>query len=211
MSEPARKIKRSAVKNIVRFPAIKANNGKSILVESILESKYCLHLEFNNQVASYSPQPTTLMIPGDDRNNKYTPDFLVNLVSGDSFYVEVKPREYLDLPEYRDLFERVSLMLKGTKWGFQSVDETDIYVEPLLGNYEMLYRYRVRPDLDKSHMYDCASDIGDAPIRLRDLIDLVSKKATLREVYSWLALGYLTFNWNRERISLNTEVSFNVS
>ena len=40
MNSPARKIQKSAVKNIVRFPSIKANDGKTILVESILESKY---------------------------------------------------------------------------------------------------------------------------------------------------------------------------
>jgi len=54
MKSPARKLKKSAVKNIVRFPSIKANGGKSILVESILESKYCLHLEFDSTVESYS-------------------------------------------------------------------------------------------------------------------------------------------------------------
>ena len=51
MLEPARKIRRSSVKNIVRFPSVKSNGGKSILVESILESKYCLHLEFDKAVA----------------------------------------------------------------------------------------------------------------------------------------------------------------
>lgn len=64
MTFSARKRKRSAVKSVVRFPAIKTNFGKTNLVESILESKYCQHLEFDPNVATYFPQPKTFKIPG---------------------------------------------------------------------------------------------------------------------------------------------------
>ena len=82
MKTPARKLKKSAVKNIVRFPSIKANAGKSILVESILESKYCLHLEFDSTVESYSSQPQTFTFAVDDEQRTYTPDFEVRYVTG---------------------------------------------------------------------------------------------------------------------------------
>lgn len=78
MNSPARKIQKSAVKNIVRFPSIKANDGKTILVESILESKYCLHLEFDTEVETYFPQPRKFEVSDNDGEcNIYTPDFEV--------------------------------------------------------------------------------------------------------------------------------------
>lgn len=93
MNAPARKLKRSAVKNIVRFPPVKANGGKSILVESILESKYCLYLEFDSSVEEYFPQPRTFTVSVGAELRTYTPDFEVRYVSGGRKYVEVKPSE----------------------------------------------------------------------------------------------------------------------
>lgn len=72
MNAPARKLKRSAVKNIVRFPPVKANGGRSILVESILESKYCLHLEFDSNVEEYFPQPKTFSLSIASELRSYT-------------------------------------------------------------------------------------------------------------------------------------------
>lgn len=65
MNSPAHKIKKSAVKNIVCFPSINANEGKTI-VEPILGAKYCFHLEFDSEVATYCPQPPTFCIPNDE-------------------------------------------------------------------------------------------------------------------------------------------------
>jgi len=107
MNNPAREIKKSAVKNIVRFPSSKANDGKSILVESILESKYCLHLEFDSEVVTYFPQPRKFSIPDSEGDsNIYTPDFEVHYVGGARKYVEVKPFEYAQSEHYQGLFSR---------------------------------------------------------------------------------------------------------
>lgn len=89
MATPARRLKKSSVKNIVRFPAIKSNEGKSILVGSILELKYCLLLEFNSEVQEYYPQPKTFKIPLPDSTDTflYTPDFEVHFISGLSYII----------------------------------------------------------------------------------------------------------------------------
>lgn len=209
MKIPARKLKKSAVKNIVRFPSIKANGGKSILVESILESKYCLHLEFDSTVESYSPQPQTFTFAVDDEQRIYTPDFEVRYITGKRKYVEVKPLERAQKGHYQALFTSFEESLENTNAGFLLVDESEIYRQPLLSNYEKLYQYRKRPSLDMRKLHQCAEGIGVA-MPLSRLIAKLRDKVSLREVYSWIALDYLTFDLNSEQLTMATEVIFNV-
>jgi len=210
MNSPARKLKKSAVKNIVRFPPIKANDGKTILVESILESKYCLHLEFDPNVKTYFPQPKKFRIPSDDVDATYTPDFEIHYVSGARGYVEVKPAEYAAFKHYQQLFSRFETELQKINATFMVVNEREIYQQPLLSNYEKLYQFRKRPSLDMRNLYRCAAGTN-LSMRLSHLIARLGDRASLREVYSWLALGYLRFDMNSEPLTLTTEVDFYVS
>ncbi|WP_344798716.1 hypothetical protein [Litoribacillus peritrichatus] len=209
MNTPARKLKKSAVKNIVRFPSIKANGGKSILVESILESKYCLHLEFDSSVETYFPQPRTFTVSVDDHHRTYTPDFEVCYVSGLRKYVEVKPLERAQGRRYQELFTSFENSLENTDAGFLMVDEIEIYRQPLLSNYEKLYQYRKRPTLDMRNLYLCAEGI-DISMPLSRMMAILGDRTSLREVYSWLALGYLKFDMNLEHLTMTTEVRFDV-
>lgn len=211
MNTPARRLKKSAVKNIVRFPSIKANDGKTILVESLLESKYCLHLEFDPIVKTYSPQPRKFRITSEDgEDDIYTPDFEVVYISGDRKYVEVKPLERIRSPHYQSLFSRFESSLENTNAGFLLVDEIEIYSEPLLSNYEKLYQYRKRPTLDMKSLYRCADQIIGV-ISLAQLVSELGDRVSLREVYSWLAMGYLQFEMRSEHLTMTTKVSFDVS
>lgn len=210
MNAPARKLKRSAVKNIVRFPPIKANGGRSILVESILESKYCLHLEFDSNVEEYFPQPKTFSLPIGSELRKYTPDFEVRYVSGGRKYVEVKPIERARSAHYQEVFSCFEASLENSDAGFLLVDELDIYKRPLLTNYEKLYQYRKRPTLDMRTLYRCADSIG-VSMPLSVLTSRLKPSVSLREIYSWLALGYLKFDMHGEELAMCTEVRFNVN
>ena len=189
MNSPARKIQKSAVKNIVRFPSIKANDGKTILVESILESKYCLHLEFDAEVETYFPQPRKFEVSDNDGEcNIYTPDFEVIYTSGVRKYVEVKPSENAQTEHYQFLFSRFSNFLQGTNTDFLIVSEIEIYQQPLLSNYEKLYQYKKRPLLKMKNLQQCAEDINDS-MPLAQLVHRLGDRAHLREIYSWIALG----------------------
>lgn len=210
MNSPARKIQKSAVKNIVRFPSIKANDGKTILVESILESKYCLHLEFDTEVETYFPQPRKFEVPDNDGECIiYTPDFEILYTSGVSKYVEVKPSEYSQTEHYQSLFSRFNNFLNGTNTDFLIVSEIEIYQQPLLSNYEKLYQYKKRPLLKMKNLKQCAEDIHDS-MPLAQLVNRLGDRAHLREIYSWIALGYLRFDMNSEPLSMTTEVKFDV-
>ncbi|MFW1808728.1 TnsA endonuclease N-terminal domain-containing protein [Acinetobacter ursingii] len=210
MNSPARRIQKSAVKNIVRFPSIKANDGKTILVESILESKYCLCLEFDAKVEKYFPQPRKFEIPKDDGGSIiYTPDFEVIYTSGVRKYVEVKPSKNAQTEHYQSLFSRFSNFLQDTNTDFLIVSEIEIYQQPLLSNYEKLYQYRKRPLLKMKNLQQCAEDINDS-MPLVQLVNRLGDRAHLREIYSWIALGYLRFDMRSEPLSMTTEVKFDV-
>lgn len=209
MRVPARKIKKSAVKNVVRFAPIKSNDGKSILVESILEAKYCLHLEFDPTVLSYFPQPKSFSLSHDDGFTKYTPDFEVVKLDGRVVYDEVKPKHRSQSEHFESLFQRFERSLLGTNAEFNLVSELEIEIEPLLSNYEKLYRFRKRPEIDSEQLHHFAS-INRSPIILKNLISSVENEVSLRQVYSWIAKEYLKFDIHSVELNLGSEVWFDV-
>lgn len=209
MNGPARKLGKSAVNNIVRFPSIKSNGGKAILVESILESKFCLHLEFDSNVKSYSPQPKTFHLPDGCIQHSYTPDFYVQYHTRSSCYFEIKPSQFANTEQYQQLFSQVESLLAKQNLRFAVVDENVIFREPLRANMERLYQYRKRPLFDMSNLEICAYKVRK-PVLLSSLIETLGDQAQLREIYTWLALGYLRFDMDKESLSLATEVTFNV-
>lgn len=209
MNTPARKLRKSAVKNIVRFPPVKANGGKSILVESILESKYCLYLEFDSSVETYFPQPRTFTVSVGTELRTYTPDFEVRDVTGGRKYVEVKPSGRAKEEHYQSLFTSFEASLEDSSASFLLVDEIEIYRRPLLSNYEKLYQYRKRPTIDMRNLIRCAEGVNSG-MPLSRLIAKLGNKASLREIYSWIALGHLTFEMHLEELTMSTEVRFDV-
>ena len=209
MRVPARKIKKSAVKNIVRFAPIKSNNGKSILVESILEAKYCLHLEFDSKVLSYFPQPKTFNLSDDEWRVSYTPDFEVKMKDGNVLFVEVKPAYRARSEYYEDVFKYFENYLDQTNAKFQLVSEIDIDVQPLLSNYEKLYRFRKRPEIDREQLFHFAS-INQSPLILKDLLNAIKDEVSTRQVYSWIANDFLKFDIHSTELNINSEVWFDV-
>jgi hypothetical protein len=209
MRVPARKIKKSAVKNIVRFAPIKSNNGKSILVESILEAKYCLHMEFDPNVISYFPQPKTFNLGDDEPRVSYTPDFEVNMVDGNLMFVEVKPEYRARSDYYQEVFSHFKSYLDGTNAKFLLVSESNIDAQPLLSNYQKLYRFRKRPEISTEQLYHFAS-ANNSPFILKDLLKTIKNEVSIRQVYSWIANDFLKFDIHSTELSIESEVWFDV-
>ncbi len=63
-----------------------------------------------------------------------------------------------------------------------------------LSNYvKKLYQYKKRPLLKMKNLQQCAEDINDF-MPLAPLVRRLGDPAHLREIYSWIALGYLRFD-----------------
>lgn len=230
--QPARKLKPSAVKNITLFPSIKAYNGDPILVESILESKYCLHLEFDPRVKFYAPQPKTFRLvafPDSDlfsqdseyrpnfdevtenkiKTVRYTPDFYVEYHDGRCAYIEVKPAFRASHNYYQQTFSIFRQCLAEEGIEFYLVDETFIYQQPLLSNYEKLFKYRKNDSSSMESLYESAK-LLDGPTTLKSVFEKLSNTASQLDVYTWLSQGYLTFDIQNVDLNSKTEVAFNV-
>lgn len=216
MATPARKVTKSVVKNIVRFPPIKANDGEEIVLDSIQEAKFCLHLEFDPEVTDYFPQPQSFDISGGAPQStgaafrSYVPDFLVHYREHPRRYIEVKRRKDADKPDNQEKFRRFETRHLDPRTEFQIVDEAVIYAQPRLGNLEFLYRYRKNPHLDMRKIYSCANSMKST-YKLANIIDTLSGQASLKEIYSWIAFGFLCFDLDKSKLNNETELKFDVS
>ena len=132
------------------------------------------------------------------------------LSSGKICYIEVKPKEFIDSPDYQELFSRFEAYLQERRQTFLVVNEIDIYQYPLLSNYEKLYRFRKNALLDMRKLHQYASGISNA-IPLSILVAKLSNRVHLKEIYAWIAFGYLRFDMESESLTMNTEVRFHVS
>ncbi len=81
-------------KSITKFPAQKSSSSK-IALESPLERDFCYHLEFDQDVVSYEPQPEGYEYVLDGELRFYTPDFEVFFGKPSSYY-EVKFRDDIE-------------------------------------------------------------------------------------------------------------------
>lgn len=207
---PARKLRKSAVKNICRFATAKSETGQSILIESIMEKDFCYYLEFSHRVQKYSPQPETLqLVLSDGSSYEYTPDFKALFASSELTYIEVKPKDLASSDLYQMVFQAAERALAERGIRFQLITEEFIYRAPLLDNLKRLHRYRKESFFNKSDLYHVSKSVPQ-PTVLGDLIKCLDGRNSLQEIYSWLAFGYVKFDIETEMLSIHTEVFFHV-
>ena len=142
----------------------------------------------------------------DSQEISYTPDFIVNMVGGEVQYVEVKPSDRASTDRNKKRFEQFQAHCRAAGCKFLVVDESTIRSQPLLSNFEKLFRYRKNPVVDYTKLSECAEEYPGS-VELCKVVDAV---CSLGEVYTWLALGYLKFDIKSESLSLASEVAFNV-
>ena len=212
MISPARKFKPSAVKNLCTFPSTKLIPGEvhQIRVESIMEKDYCYYLQFNPAVKTYQPQPETFRFPDpdalDNKHFKYTPDFLVTYHDGRMEYVEVKPLEIRLKEQYRRKINAFETLANRLGYGFEVVDRTFIYHEPLLKNYKFLYRYLNR-SIDTQQVINSLKANFPSGEKLSALLNSVPQDQ-LKAVYAAVAHGELNFDLSKTPIHENPEVTY---
>lgn len=208
VSLPARKLKASSSKSICRFASTKSSPQKNVLTEVILEMNYCYHLEFNDEVVYYKPQPLTIeFVDKNGQIRKYTPDFEVRKIKRIGELVEVKPRKYIATSRVNENYQEIKDKINEIGFKFVLVDELEIEASPLLDNFKKLYRYRRREYLDRVAL-NRARLLIVRPISLYFFLQKLNGIADLKQIYVWLALGLLSFKIDEEELNLSTEVSF---
>jgi hypothetical protein len=139
---PARKsIRRRRQNFIVDFPSLK--NGHSMACDGVLESAYCIWLEHDAQVVKYYTQPHTFTWIDDGQRYRYTPDFLVVLAHGDSYFTEVK---------YDFSKQRQSRLAKLESFHALRLDQKCITGSTMFHTLQALYS-RLRPVNERQQEY----------------------------------------------------------
>jgi len=123
-----------------KFPSKK--NGRMIHWESQLERDAIYLFEFSPGVANYQEQPFKTHYTLDGRTRRYTPDFLVTLLTNERIVIEVKPAERLHDPSEQRRFGRIAGHLQQSEHPFQILTEQQIRQPQLLENLQLLHRYR---------------------------------------------------------------------
>ncbi len=145
---PVRKIGVTSFSVTSNFSSIKTSSMH--MCESTLETDYCYHLEFDNNVESYEAQPLRIQYKNQKgRKDYYTPDFKVKYTNngikklGSEFLLaEIK---YLDeLKEnakvFENRFEAARRFCRDNGGTFEVFTEEFIR-DIRLTNYKFLYRY----------------------------------------------------------------------
>lgn len=122
---------------LVDFPSRK--NGHSMECHSVLEAAYCIWLEYAPEVVRYYTQPHTFSWIDTGQRYRYTPDFFVVLMHGDSYFTEVK-HDFTKQRESRlaklDSFHALCLQ---EGWSFQRRDQQQITGSTMFHTLQALY------------------------------------------------------------------------
>lgn len=167
-----------------------AKNGCHIWCESFLERNYALMLEYDESVRQYASQPESFSVFG----RRYSPDFLVEYVSGYAEYVEVKHTRYMD-DEFFDRQQlRKQVIHQVTQLELLLVSELDI--DPVeIENYDLLMGYKA---LDVSHILSEITKISKK-VKLSRLETLVSSLSGGSQALAWALVSQQYFYFDTSK------------
>lgn len=156
----ARNIKRGRKGvHIVYFPSRK--NSRVIVCESKLEADFCQWLEFDPEVISYKPQPVTICIRVEGKIKEYTPDFQVSYRLRPDVFYEVKPASVNTWDDYMEMMKQVEQHFIYHGVGFKLKLDTEIRIEPFLGNLKFLYsKIHHVTENETNYLIHCMTRLG---------------------------------------------------
>ncbi|RUS94925.1 hypothetical protein DSM106972_091760 [Dulcicalothrix desertica PCC 7102] len=149
-------------------------------------------LEIDPDVLSYCSQPLKIAYKQENKQLKYTPDFLVER-SQKKQIIEIKPKKLINSDKNTRLFQCVAPIVQSLSWDFLVITDEMIRREPLLSNIKLLYRYapvKLTPQLTITcHKYFQSQP----PISLQKAEDYLSKKGIFRDsLLKLIFIGFLS-------------------
>ena len=91
-----------------------------IIYRSSWERKFCIYCERNPEIKTWSSESMCIKYfnPLDHKYHNYFPDYLIQLQSGETFIVEIKPKAQLQKPELPA--RKTVKSLKSYKWAYET-------------------------------------------------------------------------------------------
>jgi len=125
-----------------KFPSRK--NGRMVHHEGMLELDAIYLFETSPNIVRYREQPMTIHYPDGHRLRRYTPDFELLLVTGETVLIEVKPTRFLEKEEIRHKLDCIEKHINKSSIPFVIITENAIRQEPRLANLRWIYHAAAR-------------------------------------------------------------------
>lgn len=125
-----------------KFPSRK--NGRMVHHEGLLELDAIYLFEASPLISGYREQPRTIQFPDGARLRRYTPDFELELVSGELITVEIKPCRSLGNEEVRHKLDRIDDYMRRSSSHFEILTDATIRRAPRLANLRWIYHRAAR-------------------------------------------------------------------
>lgn len=154
-----------------KFPSRK--NGRMVHYEGLLELDAVYLFETSPEFVRYREQPPKIHYPDGPKLRRYTPDFELLLVTGESVTIEVKPTRFLETAKTRHKFDRIEEHMRRSNISFVILTEQVIRQEPRLYSLRWIYHQAARiaalpicgPSVDGSRQYFFRRSEVDAKVR----------------------------------------------
>lgn len=125
-----------------KFPSRK--NGRMIHHEGLLELDAIYLFEASPLITKYREQPRLIQFPDGGRLRRYTPDFELELQSGELIIVEVKPSRSLSNEEVQHKLNCIHEHMQRNSSQFEVLTEVTIRLAPRLANLRWIYHRAAR-------------------------------------------------------------------
>lgn len=180
-------VRRTAGKVVGYFPSIKT--GRQVAWESQLEKKACLLFEFSPAIKTYQEQPPSVHFHHDDGMRKYTPDFVLELATGATVYVEVKPKSKLT-SDLKNKLRNIDAHFLKNGSDFILITDDELNQPTRLKNLNFLRPY-LASKCEKNASLISKGFNRNKPITLESLIHCTGSLST---AYTLIAHGVFAFD-----------------
>lgn len=138
MERVRRIVTRSGVGYRGKFPSRKLKCA--VYWQSLLERDAILHLEYHPAVVAYQEQPCEITYyDAELRPRSCIPDFWVLLISGEEFYIEVKPEAKLKRRRLKEKLAQIAVRFDELQQRYRIWTERHIRRQPLFNNLKTLH------------------------------------------------------------------------
>lgn len=171
-----------------KFPSKK--NGRMVHYEGLLERDAIYLFEAHHRIVRYREQPCTVAYPDGTRLRRYTPDFELTLHTGETFFVEIKPRWNLLKADTQHKFGCISEHFNRISQPFLILDESNIRQEPRLRNLRWIYQQSGRiPPTDSAAINAIQRHSDEFPMPFKAAAKWFSSDDT--NVFNFVLTGWL--------------------
>nr|WP_240314448.1 Tn7 transposase TnsA N-terminal domain-containing protein [Vibrio tetraodonis] len=184
-------------------------NDAVVRTLSILEFDFCFHLEYNVDVESFISQPTGFYYKFNQRQCRYTPDFLAIDQNKQSTFFEVKHSSQILKPDFRARFkEKQNVTLQEFDRRLILVTEKQIRLGPVLTNLKLLHRYSGMRTITKFQKQVLAYVQGKGMVKLQEIAHYfeLSEAETLVATLPWVSSGHVQTDYKSAGFGLDTYV-----